>query len=121
MKHSILAAALIAALALSACAPNYSNGSRTGVVTKLSEKGLMFKSWEGSMNQGGTKTSTNSDGQSSTVPNAFEFNVADPALIAKLNAALDSGARVTVTYRQWFLGPPTINSNTVIIGVKEAL
>ena len=110
--------ATIAALSLSACAPNYSNGERVGVITKLSHKGIFWKSWEGSMNQGGTKEVSDGNGNVSAVPNAFDFNVEDPAVIEKLKQAAKSGERVEVSYRQWFITPPNINNSYVIVDVK---
>lgn len=84
---------------------DYSDGDRSGVVTKLSRKGFICKTWEGSMNLGGMKniTVTSSDGKSSmdqVVPNTFDFTIEDTSLIPKVQAALNSGARITVTYRQ---------------------
>jgi hypothetical protein len=74
-------------LVLSGCF-DYSDGSRVGVVTKLSRKGLICKTWEGQMNLGGMKTVTvtSSDGKSSmdqTVPNTFDFTVEDLSLLPK--------------------------------------
>lgn len=112
--------AIISLLALSACAPNYSDGTVTGVVTKLSNKGLIFKSWEGSLNQGGTKNSIDSSGKTSVVTNAVGFNVSDPALVTQLQAAMASGARVEITYHQWFVSPPSIENDRVVTSVKVA-
>jgi major membrane immunogen (membrane-anchored lipoprotein) len=52
MKKIILIASLSL---LSACGQNFSNGSYIGVVTKLSEKGLIFKSWEGEVSMGNSE------------------------------------------------------------------
>ena len=108
--------------AVSACAPHYSDGGRAGTVTKFSHKGWFYKTWEGSMNQGGMKTVTNSDGQESLVPNAFDFHVddKDKGIIADLEIARDTGRRVTIQYQQWGLRPPTIDSSYVVTAVKFA-
>lgn len=108
---------LAALVALSACAPNYSDGDRVGVVTKLSYKGLVFKSWEGTLNQGGTTTVTDSNGHSSVVPNAINFNASDPVVIQKLKDAATSGKRVKLVYHQWFIAPLTIENDHVIVDV----
>ena len=110
---------ILAALMLAACAPNYSEGDRVGVVTKLSKKGLIWKSWEGSMNQGGTKNGVNADGNNILVTNAFDFNVQDPTLIEKLQAASISGKRVKITYSQWLINPPQIENDRVVVSVTE--
>lgn len=119
MKKTILLAILSSALLLSACAPNYSEGSRVGVVTKLSYKGLIWKSWEGSLNQGGTRTEYDGEGNSSIVPNAIDFNVSDPAVLAQIKEAAANGRPVELFYTQWFFHPFTISNSHVIVGVKQ--
>lgn len=103
---------LICLLIVSACAPNYSDGSRMGVVTKLSQKGLFFKSWEGEM-----LVALPIEVAGNTQPEKFEFNV-DPQVIDKVQKAMASGKRVELVYRQWAIGPPTIDSDHVVIDVK---
>lgn len=106
--------AIIGLLLISACAPNYSDGSRIGVVTKLSRKGLMFKSWEGSMNQGGQRANANGGVSVDT----FDFNVDDPHVIAQIQEAQRTGKTVELVYRQWAISPPTIENAHVIIAVR---
>lgn len=108
-----LAIAVVTTLALSACGQNYSNGTRTGVVQKFSEKGLIWKSWEGELLMGGVVISEGG----SIAPQIFRFN-ADPAVASKVQEAQQSGKRVTLEYRQWFMAPLTIDSSTVVIEVK---
>lgn len=95
-----------------ACAPNYSNGTRIGVVTKLSERGLIYKSWEGSMLIALPST------VSAIQPEVFEFNVAESAVEA-VKAAMASGKRVEVVYKQWAVSPPSIDHDHVVVGVRE--
>ena len=102
---------------LGACAPNYSEGVRVGVVTKLSHKGLIFKSWEGSLNEGGTKSSKDSKGRVSVVTNAVEFNVSDPKVLLDLQKAYKEGSVVELEYKEWAIAPPTINNSHVITKV----
>ena len=45
MKNKLLLLVLIGSLILVSC-QNYSSGERVGIITKLSEKGAMFKSFE---------------------------------------------------------------------------
>lgn len=108
--------AIVAALCLTlcACGRDYSNGSRVGVVTKLSQRGLFWKSWEGELNMGGVRAQ-----QDSTVANVFEFN-ADEAAVPKIQEALRTGKRVELIYREWAIGPPSIGNDHVVIDVKEA-
>jgi len=102
-------------LCLSACAPHYSEGSRSGIVTKLSYKGIIWKSWEGEMVMGGMRQ----DEGGNAVTNVFAFNV-DPACVREVQAAQDSGRAVKLVYRQWLLAPWTIENGHVIVRVETA-
>ena len=113
----LVSLALMGAVSLSACAPNYSNGSRVGVVTKLSNKGVLIKSWEGELNMGGMRQTTDSDGNSQMSPNVFTFN-ADPSVVPDLEKAMDNGSRVRLTYHQWAIAPPSIDNDHVIVKVE---
>jgi len=105
-----LAACMVGGFVVRGCDPDYSEGERTGVVYKLSKKGLIFKSWEGEMNLGGA-----AQGEGGIViPNSWAFNAEDPKVVADLNAAAKSGRRVTVRYRQWLSEPITITNKSVI-------
>ena len=53
------------ALVMTSCTENYSNGERIGMITKFSQKGLVFDSWEGTLN-------TTQTGMNSAQP--FEFS-----------------------------------------------
>lgn len=108
----LIGAMLTAALGLTACGENYSNGDRVGIVTKLSEKGLIFKSWEGEM-----LIALPADVAGTTQPEKFAFNVA-PEAVEKVKAAMNSGKRVTLIYRQWAIPPITIDHEHVIVDVK---
>ena len=98
-------------MVLASCGKNYSNGTRVGVVTKLSQKGLICKSWEGEMLIALPASA------GSTNPEKFRFNV-DPSAVNVVKAAMASGERVELEYRQWFCTPPTIENEHVVIGVK---
>lgn len=116
--------AILICLLLAGCFPNYSDGSRVGVVTKISHKGLIWKSWEGSINQGGTKEVTQMDSNggahSQIVANAQDFNVSDPKVIEQVKEAAKTGKRVELVYRQWLVAPPWIDNDHVIVEVKPA-
>lgn len=99
-----MALALLLPLLLAGCF-DYSEGDRAGTITKLSRKGFFCKTWEGSANLGGMKkiTVTSSDGKSTmdqTVPNTFDFTIEDPNLLPLIVAAMDSGQRVKLSYRE---------------------
>jgi hypothetical protein len=110
--------AILSLFLLCSCFPNYSEGSRVGTVVKLSHKGLMFKSWEGELGMGSIKRVNNADG-SITTTNVFEFSVESQEVVDQLHAAVKSGERVELVYRQWAMAPPTICTAYVITSVKS--
>lgn len=91
----------IGLLIVRGCVPDYSTGSRTGVVTKLSHKGMFVKTWEGEMNLGGM--SKNSDGK--LQPTVWSFTVENQDLILKLQDAAKNQKAVTIDYSQWLFAP----------------
>ncbi len=94
---------LVALLLFTSCGPNYSNGTRTGVITKLSNKGLCCKTWEGQMNLGGMVR----DGDGGAVANTWEFTIETSSadMINEINRAASEGRRVSLTYHEWFKRP----------------
>lgn len=53
------------------CSMSYSNGTRTGVVIKVSQKGYIFKTYEGELNLGGF-----SEGDGTVMPNkVWNFSI----------------------------------------------
>jgi hypothetical protein len=103
--------AIVFALGLTACFPNYSNGTRIGVVTKLSESGMIFKSWEGEM------LMALPDGVSAVNAEKFWFSVA-PEAVEQVHQAMRDGRRVELHYRQWAMKPPTQLSNYTVDSVR---
>ncbi len=76
----------------------YSDGARVGTVTKLSNKGLFCKTWEGELAMDNFSARGVGDGR--TMSNTFEFSVKNPEIVAKLLEAQRSGERVEVKYDQ---------------------
>lgn len=62
MKHLLF---IFVVLLLTSC-ENFSNGNRVGYITKFSESGRLFKSWEGQVN-------TSQTGMTSSAP--FDFSI----------------------------------------------
>lgn len=76
------------------CGMTYSEGTRSGILTKVSKKGYVFKTFEGELNIGGIN-----QGDGTIMPNTvFKFSVYDE----KTYHALDSlqGRKVVVGYDQ---------------------
>lgn len=72
----------------------YSNGERTGTITKFSHKGLLIKTWEGELNMGGLEV-----GGKGTI---WSFSVVDPLVIEKIHQAQRVGGHWTLKYDQQF-------------------
>jgi hypothetical protein len=72
----------------------YSDGDRTGVLTKISRKGNIFKTYEGEMMIGNIVQST-----TGFVNEKFYFSVADKSIADTLIKL--QGQRVTLQYQQY--------------------
>lgn len=87
----------LSTLFMTSCTENYSNGERIGMITKFSEKGLVWDSWEGTLN-------TTQTGMNSAQP--FEFSVDndvnDPVVIKTLDSAATNGWKVKIKYHETF-------------------
>jgi hypothetical protein len=79
---------------------NYSNGFRAGVPTKLSKKGVLIKTYEGTMNIGGLTNS--SEG---AIPTTWDFTVKNSAdsVISKLDNAILQNRRVKLMYHEKYV------------------
>jgi hypothetical protein len=75
----------------------YSNGERAGVISKLSEKGYVYKTWEGELQISAGGGNSNVGLTASTWPFTVENN---PVLIKALQAASAKGVRVSLHYKQ---------------------
>ena len=63
------------------CGMTYSEGTRSGVLTKVTKKGYLFKTYEGEMNVGGF-----SQGDGTIMPAViFVFSVTDKKIYEKLH------------------------------------
>lgn len=85
---------------------DYSNGKRAGELIKLSEKGVLFKTFEGQLNTGGFSE----DGGDIT-SSIWHFSVrrSNQQVLDDLDRAIDGGYRVKLYYKEkyarlFFLG-----------------
>lgn len=81
----------------------YSEGTRSGTVQKLSKKGFFWKTWEGELNLGYAKSVSNGDGRTSIAPAIWHFSVSDEQVASELTEAEKSGVRVTLSYKQYLM------------------
>jgi hypothetical protein len=101
MKNTLFALALIS-LTLVGCSENYSNGERIGFVTKFSNRGLIWKSWEGELNL--TQTGMNT---SSTFQFSIDNDRQDENVVKILDSAATLGWKIKIRYHEtslknWF-------------------
>lgn len=90
-------------LAFTSCS-NYSTGERVGIITKFSNKGAIWDTYEGELLQGGLKT--NAKGNSEA--NIFEFSLDrdqskgqnNKAIIDTINKAMSNSLPVRFIYAQ---------------------
>ncbi len=103
-------------------AENYSDGKRTGDIYKLSQKGLIYKSWEGEMYLGGIRQT---GGKAPTLElDRFYFSIPGgqakekQELIDKINKCSEERILCTIKYKQWLKRPIYISSDYVVVGVE---
>lgn len=76
------------------CGLTYSEGTRSGILTKMSKKGFIFKTYEGELIVGGLN-----QGDGAVMPaTVFKFSVRDKNVYERLEA--DQGRKVILHYKQ---------------------
>jgi hypothetical protein len=76
------------------CGLTYSEGTRSGILTKVSKKGYVFKTFEGELNIGGID-----QGDGTIMPHTvFKFSIEDDKTYKKLDSL--QGRKVIVHYNQ---------------------
>lgn len=75
----------------------YSKGYRNGTVVKISDKGMMFKTWEGQLNIGAY---TNEDGGAPSTIWEFSVPGSNEQVLQDINTAIDNGKRVKLHYKE---------------------
>ena len=80
----------------------YSEGTRTGILQKLSHKGYVIKTWEGELQMRGVLAGQDPN-MMNMGGNIWQFSVGrgEDAVIQALQAAEAKGARVTLHYTQY--------------------
>lgn len=77
---------------------NYSEGSRSGTIAKLSRRGVLFKTYEGQLNVGGISVDR---GHTSALWD-FSVNNGEKEIIKQLEDASLSGNHVKLYYKEKF-------------------
>lgn len=88
-------ALLLVVLAMCSCGVNCNpgDGTKVGQIVKLSNEGMVWKTWEGQLIRGGM---TSGSGTVGTVP--FDFTIQDEAVLAAAQKYMDSQTEVIVHY-----------------------
>jgi hypothetical protein len=94
--------------------PDYSDGIRTGKIIKLSQKGIIFKSYEGTLALGGTIQS----GDGGYIANQWNFSVSDPAIVKQLEEISSKNVVVTLQYNQYLIKPIKYETDYIVKSVK---
>jgi len=76
---------------------NYSSGFRAGVPTKISKKGVIFKTYEGTLNIGGLTNTPEG-----AIPTTWDFTVKSSAdsVLQKIDRAILQSKRVKLLYHE---------------------
>jgi len=79
---------------------DYSSGFRAGVPTKLSKKGVIIKTYEGTLNVGGLTNSAEG-----AIPTTWDFTIKHSAdsVVGKLDKAILEGNRVKLMYEEKYV------------------
>ena len=88
----------------------YSIGKRTGFITKLSHKGVIWKTYEGEMQIG--------TGDISSLQTPVQFSIVDKEILAIVEKSL--GKKVTIHYEEWLIMPYRIgNSGYEVVNIEK--
>jgi hypothetical protein len=79
----------------------YSSGERAGTISKISERGYIFKTLEGVLNEGGYSGETGT-----LTPRYWDFSCKLDSVKSKLQRAVKTGERVTLKYQEKFFRFP---------------
>ncbi len=79
----------------------YSSGERAGTISKFSERGYIFKTWEGQLMEGGYSGDTGS-----LSPRFWDFSAKNGEVVEKVRKALSTGERVTLQFEEKFVKFP---------------
>ncbi len=95
---------------------HYSDGQRTGVNYKISQKGWIWTTYEGELSL--QLMTRNSDGM--MINQIFQYSVSDPEVAKKIETLSASGAPITLKYKEYkFRGFKYGSTNYDVIDVTS--
>ena len=95
---------------------NYSVGSRAGELIKISEKGIVFKTYEGQLSLGGL--TMGSDSKDANIGNIWEFSVTDEAVFHQMDQL--RGKKVILTYKEKYRALPWRGDTNYLVTAVQA-
>lgn len=110
----LIVAGLFIAVMLFLYYASYSEGVRSGVVIKVSKRGMLFKTWEGQLN---LQSFGSVDAQGNAMNEVFSFSVAGGKddLLKELEAVSLSGERVNLHYLERYARLPWRGETTYFV------
>ena len=75
----------------------YSDGTRSGIIRRISHKGFIIKTWEGELDL----TTNEQGGSDAIVREVFHFSVASPEMAMEIREKEKTGQRATLYYREY--------------------
>jgi hypothetical protein len=99
---------------------DYSDGSRAGTIIKLSEKGFLFKTYEGQLNLG-MVILEDAAASGSTQNNIWNFSVEkNDSLVKRMEYCMKKGTRVLVRYNEKYTKLPWRgDTKYIVVGIEE--
>ncbi len=114
----IIFLAIVAGIVYYVSFGSYSEGRRAGFVLKLSKKGYVFKTYEGELRIGGLY---DGEGVMNATEWAFSVSANNKEAIQKLEEAIATGQRASLTYEEKFFVLPWNGDTKFFITNVEVL
>ncbi len=98
---------------------NFSEGVRIGTIVKLSNRGYVFKTWEGELYQGFLENNASEGG---IATRSWNFSVEnEPKILEDLNRVIAHGAKVKVHYKEKLSLLPWVGETKYVVDSVESV
>ncbi len=104
-KIFVLVGLIIVVLGVLAVYTNYSQGYRSGIIMKMSRRGVLIKTYEGQLNTGGFSGDVSGGDMTSMIWN-FSVRGSEKEVIRTIEEAVDRGKRVKLYYKEKYFTVP---------------
>ena len=121
--YGMLAFIIVIALATVAFVmfASYGDGYRVGIIQKMADKGVIFKTQEGELAQGFIDGNQAQTGASGVGTRIWYFTVKnDPAVLAQIGHAIEANKKVKLYYKEKYMELPWVgDTRQVVYKVEE--